>query len=233
MATLLVLGAKPDPALPDPSTYQEVACANGSGFSAAKHGLPTPTFTVMTANLTSGAESGRESIQAISGLRTTTVYYVPRPHADRRKRSLISRLKYRRRLPRMTAEALQRALAAVGFEYAEFVVQDHSFYIDLARSLCQQDAEMTALLGAKQPSMGIYALILGITSGRYDRFILSGYSFELTHPYGDNRKIRNRGTAVSRHTPTDVALVSLLSRTRGDLVTTEAVVHERTGVPLL
>jgi hypothetical protein len=54
MTTLLILGSKADPALPPRAAWDELACANASGFSAARHGLPTPAYTVMTAVLTSG-----------------------------------------------------------------------------------------------------------------------------------------------------------------------------------
>ena len=35
MTTLLILGSKPDPALPPRSAYQDVACANASGKEIA------------------------------------------------------------------------------------------------------------------------------------------------------------------------------------------------------
>ena len=52
MTTLLILGAKPDPVLPPASAWDDLACANASGFSAAQRGLPDPVFTVITAMLT-------------------------------------------------------------------------------------------------------------------------------------------------------------------------------------
>ena len=58
---LLVLGAKPDPILPPPGSFDAVACANASGRSAAELGLPTPVFTVLTALLTDGSEAGRHA----------------------------------------------------------------------------------------------------------------------------------------------------------------------------
>ena len=63
MNTLLILGSKPKPALPPPASYQEVACANGSGYSAALYGLPRPAFTVMTPILASGSEAGAQTLQ--------------------------------------------------------------------------------------------------------------------------------------------------------------------------
>ena len=58
-SSLLVLGAKPDPILPPPGAFEAVACANASGYSAARLGLPRPAFTVMTSLLTDGSPAGR------------------------------------------------------------------------------------------------------------------------------------------------------------------------------
>ena len=67
MTTLLILGSKADPALPPRAAYDDLACANASGFSAARHGLPTPAYTVMTAVLTSGKAEDDHSLQALRG----------------------------------------------------------------------------------------------------------------------------------------------------------------------
>src|SRR3954466_728917 len=66
--TILVLGSKPRPALPPPSCYAALACANASGFSALGHGLPEPRLTVVSAVLGSGKDSDRHSLQAMRGL---------------------------------------------------------------------------------------------------------------------------------------------------------------------
>ncbi|MGH6920038.1 MAG: hypothetical protein ACREJ0_20305, partial [Geminicoccaceae bacterium] len=80
MATLLVLGSKPDPGLPPRGGFDALACANASGRSAARHGLPTPLFTVMSAILTSGKQApNRLALLALAGLRTHTLYFYPRP----------------------------------------------------------------------------------------------------------------------------------------------------------
>ena len=74
---LLVLGAKPDPILPPPGSFDAVACANASGRSAADLGLPTPVFTVLTALLTDGSEAGRMRLASLAGLATGTVHFYP------------------------------------------------------------------------------------------------------------------------------------------------------------
>ena len=76
MSTLLVLGSKPDPALPPGDSYDAVACANASGYSAARHGLPVPAITAMSVILTSGIGSGKQSLKALHGLQTDTLYLV-------------------------------------------------------------------------------------------------------------------------------------------------------------
>ena len=84
-----------------------------------------------------------------------------------------------------------------------------------------------------KPSTGVIALLLGMSLGGYDRFIMSGFSFELTHAYADNPEIHQRGTSLSRHTPTDLQVLRRLMELRGNLYTTEPVVHAQAGIALL
>ncbi|MDJ0852589.1 MAG: hypothetical protein QNK04_29825 [Myxococcota bacterium] len=228
MSTLLVLGSKPEPALPSRSEYQDVACANGSGYSAACHGLAEPRFTVLTASLASGSATGRQSLRALAGLHTGTVYFVPP-----RPLNLVARVHPRRIAKRraMKPEVLRRLLAETGFGYDQFVVRDYAWYVGRARELCDDESTQTRL-ARKRPSTGLLALVVGMAEGGYDRFVLSGFSFELTHSYGRNPKIEGRGTATSGHEETDVTFLRSLAK-RHDLVTTERVVSERTGIPLL
>ena len=76
----------------------------------------------------------------------------------------------------------------------------------------------------------MFAVALGLADPRFDRVIVAGMSFELTHAYGLNPEIAERGTAVSKHADTDVMVLERLAR-RGNLFTTEPVVAERAGVP--
>ncbi len=229
MRTLLVLGSKPDPVLPDPSRFDAVACANGSGFSAARHGLPPPRFTVMSAILGS-LESGRQSIRALEGLRTERLYFSPRPEKPRRGvRKLVRTLK----TYEMQPFHLKRLLRNASYTYDDFVVRPHAELLALARGLCEGAPEVLAQIDRKQPSTGMMALVIGAGIEGFDRFILSGFSFELTHAYGTNPEIAERGTKVSGHANTDVAVLQHLAHSRGTVFTTEPIVQERTGVPLL
>ena len=101
------------------------------------------------------------------------------------------------------------------------------------RQLCGDDPTVSDRVNRKQPSTGAIALVLGISQARYDRYVLSGFSFELTHAYGDNPEVAQRGTRRSRHTDTDVAIMRCLSRKHGNIYTTEQTVHRCTGIPLL
>ena len=229
MKTLLVLGSKPDPALPPKASYDHLACANGSGFSAAKHGLPEPAYTVMTAMLTAVA-SGAQSLQVIAGLKTDTLYFFPRPGAGN---NLAKRLLHHLKTLRMKPFMLKRRLQSLGYSYKRFVNPGHDYYAGLVAGLCDNDAEVMALVKRKQPSTGINTLLIGIDRGEYDRFILAGFSFELTHAYANNPEIRERGTKNSMHANTDIAVIDYLSRKFGNIFTTEPTVHERAGIPLL
>jgi hypothetical protein len=229
MATLLILGSKAEPALPPRATYDALACANASGFSAARHGLPTPAYTVMTAVLTSGKAEDEHSLQALRGLATRDLHFLPRPapKGGPPKRAL-GHLKQWRLKP----FHMRRQLRRLGYRYERFVVRSSADWHEMMRQLCDHDPAIAALIAEKQPSTGMFALAAGIASGEYRRFILAGFDFGLSHAYGENPLIGARGTTASKHADTDIAIVRHLAA-RHDVVTTEPGVHARAGVPLL
>jgi hypothetical protein len=230
MATLLILGSKPEPALPPRSAYQALACANASGFSAARHGLPTPAYTVMTAVLTSGKAEDNHSLRVLRGLETHTLYFLPRPEPrGGPTKRLLTHLKQWRLKP----FHMRRCLHRLGYRFDRFVVRSATYYRTLMCSLCDHDPEITELIRSKQPSTGMFALAIGLADGAYDRFILSGFDFGLSHAYGENPLIRARGSTQSKHADTDIAIIRHLATKHGGIVTTEPTVHERAGVPLL
>ena len=106
-------------------------------------------------------------------------------------------------------------------------------YRAMLAELCDDDPDLIAQLRAKQPSSGMLALAIGLAWQGFGRCILSGFSFEITHAYAANPLIAARGSAASKHADTDVALLRHLSKTSGSIYTTEPVVSERAGVPLL
>lgn len=234
MKTLLVLGSKPEPVLPPALSYQDVACANGSGYSAAQHGLPAPAFTVMTSVLASGIESGRQSLQALAGLSTGTLYFLRR--RDKRHSALGKLSRYvktfrEKRIYRMQPFYLKRVLRSLNYSHRDLVVLKSDEYDKLVERLCDRDPEILEQLQRKKPSTGLIALALAIDSQQYHRYIISGFSFELTHPYALNPEIEQRGTSASGHAETDIMVIRYLSRKLGTIFTTERSVHERAGVP--
>ena len=92
MPTLLVLGSKPEPVLPPAAEFDAVACANASGYSADRHGLPVPALTAISAVVTSGIGSGKQSLEALHGLRTGALYRVPQFDKPRKLRKKIKTL---------------------------------------------------------------------------------------------------------------------------------------------
>jgi hypothetical protein len=236
MNTLLILGSKPEPVLPPPASYQEVACANGSGYSAARYHLPRPAFTVMTPIIACGIESGRQSFQALTGLSTGTVYFLRRRNRGRRGFArLLHYIETFREKPvyRMQPFYLKRALRSISYHHDTLVALDSEEYDTIVERLCDWDAEVLSQLQRKRPSTGIIALALAIDRQKYQRYILSGFSFELTHPYALNPVIEKRGTAASSHASTDVMVIGYLAKKLGNVFTTEKTVHERAGVPFL
>jgi hypothetical protein len=229
MSGLLVLGSKPKPALPPRASFDAVACANASGYSAATHQLPVPLFTVMSAILPAVA-SGRQSLRALAGLSTETLYFFPRPTARRnRVKQLASPLS----LLRMQPFYLRRVLRSVGYRYEKFVEYSHDSYDRMIMDLCDHDHRVLQQIQRKQPSTGATVLAIGLAEQQFDRYILSGFSFELTHAYANNPEIAERKSKLSRHADTDIAVMGYLARRFGNVFTTEAVVHQRAGIPLL
>lgn len=231
MVTLLVLGSKPDPVLPPRASFDAVACANASGRSAARYGLPTPVFTVMSAILTSGKQApNRLALAALPGLRTGTLYFYPRPV---RARTVPHRLFEQIRSFRVTPVYFKRKLRTLPYRFERFANPGLAYYQAMLADLCGSEPGLLRRMREKQPSSGMLAMALGIAEHGYDRCILSGFSFEITHAYADNPLIAERGSATSQHAETDLALLRHLSNKFGTIYTTEPVVSERAGVPLL
>jgi len=226
---LLVLGSKPDPRLPDRAKIAAVACANASGRSAARLGLPVPIFTVLSALVLSGRESDRHNLRALRGLRTGTLYLLPRPD---RGGSVAQRLWRRARGFRMEPAACRLALRAAGYRWEQFSVRPMAEYYALVLRLCGDDPAVREQIARKHPSTGALAVALALATGGYERVVVAGMSFELTHAHGVNPEIAARGTLASKHADTDVMVLSRLAR-RGDLFTSEPIVAERAGLPLL
>ncbi len=230
MKTLLVLGSKPEPMLPPRESVDVVACANASGHSAARYGLPIPAFTVMSTILGSGIASGRQSLVALRNLSTRTLYLLPRrsPQGSFPRR-LVRQISDLRSHPLHLCHQLRRA--GYGFERCE--VRRLSAWHALVHVLCDHDPAVIEQVQRKQPSTGLFAVALALAEGGADRVVVAGFSFELTHAYGVNPEIEERGMTRSLHGDTDVLVLSKIAQRRADLWTTEPLVSDRTGIPLL
>jgi hypothetical protein len=230
MRTLLILGSKPDPALPPQAAFDDVACANASGFSAAAHRLPTPCYTVVTAVLASGKKEDEHSLRVMAGLATGTVYYLARPVRQKR---LLKRLLHQIETWRLEPAWMRIRLHRLPYRYDHFVCRPSAEMHALMRELCDHDPTIVRSMGEKQPSTGLFTLALAIERGDWDRFVLSGFDFRLTHAYGDSPLVQDRGSTASRHADTDITILGHLAAKLGTVFTTEVAVHERAGVPLL
>ncbi len=229
MASLLVLGSKPDPVLPPSGAFDAVACANASGYSAALYGLPAPQLTVMTALLTDGSAAGKVRLKTLAGLSTDALVYYPRPV---RGRNAFARALRRCRNWKLTPFMLRRALKAAGYSYNRFVYHPNSYYQELLLRLTGGSPALEAQLTKKQVSSGVLALAVGIEDGRFERFLVSGFSFELTQSFVEDPNIALRGTDRSKHRDSDVAVLQALAA-RYPVLTTEPIVEKSTGLPIL
>ncbi len=231
MSTLLILGSKPEPVLPPPALIDAVACANASGRSALRHGLPDPVFTVMSAVLTSGNKPANDlALEALRGLRTGQLYIYPRPEAEG---SALKRAWRELRRYRMHPWYFKRRLKALGYGFDEAIAWSRERYDAVMRDLTGGDPHVAGLMARKQPSTGVMALAIGLADGRFDRFVMSGFSFEITHAYAHNPLIDEAGSTRSKHTDTDIAILRCLAERHAGIFTTEPAVHERAGLPFL
>jgi len=73
------------------------------------------------------------------------------------------------------------------------------------------------------------ARVLGLSLGRWDRYILSGFRFEPTHAYGENPDIREGGTPASRQAETDTRIMSHLAQRHGKVFSTQPTACEQSG----
>jgi hypothetical protein len=127
----------------------------------------------------------------------------------------------------------RRKLKSLKYELDYFVAEPLEFYIDRIKTLCDYDVDFVDLVKRKLPSTGMVAIALGVGERGYERVIVSGFSFEITHAYATNPLIDLRGSTGSKHADTDVAFLRYLSNKYGSIYTTEKVVSERCGIPLL
>ena len=227
MSTMLVLGSKPAPTLPPTVSFDQLACANGSGISAARLGLPSPTLTVMSATLSSGIQSGRQTLNAMRGLSTDELHFFPRPpKATRLYKSVTRPLIALRARP----ATLKRQLRAVDYHYQRFIDHNYDFYQQMLDKYCGDSTEVHQQLRAKQPSTGLMTILLALS--RSTQVIIAGFSFELTHAYDRNPDITARGSKVSRHANTDITILKCLNAAFPGLRTSEPVVARHTGIPI-
>jgi hypothetical protein len=231
MRSLLVLGSKPGPVLPPRGSFGALACANASGRSAAGHGLPPPLFTVISAIVTSGKQApNRLALQALVGLSTRTLYFYPRPG---RGSGMLDRGLHALRSFRTSAPYFRSRLRALPYGFERFENPGLERYHAMLTELCDREPELVAKMRAKQPSSGLLALAIGIAWYEFEDYLLSGFSFEITHAYAANPLIAERGSAGSKHADTDIALLRHLSKKFQNIYTTEPAVNQRAGVPLL
>ena len=228
-STILVLGSKPQPALPPPGAYAALACANASGFSARALGLRPPLFTVVSAVLGSGNASDRHSLAAMRGLAAGRVYFLPRPLPAGGWR----RLRHRLRHWRLQAPWVRHLLRRHGLVFDRFEQRPTEAYDGLLLQLAGGDREIAELIARKRPSTGLVALALGLSDVGFSHAILAGFDFTLSHAYGHNPLIDQRRDALSKHADTDIAILAAIQRRRGCLWTSEPAVAARTGIPLL
>jgi hypothetical protein len=231
MATLMILGSKPEPALPPRASVDAIGCVNASGYTAARVGLPDPTFTVMTAALTSGRQPSHHfALEALRGLRTGALYMIPRPGLQGFS---ARRLKHELRNLRVRPWYFRWKLRAIGYRFETFASRSRAYCHGVLMHLCGDEPAVSEQVARQRPSTGILAVAIGLADPRFTRLVVGGFSFETTHAYTHDRGMVRKGRIRSRHTDTDVLVLRHLCARHPNLYTTEPHVHECAGVPYL
>lgn len=208
-----------------------MVCANASGRSAQLFGLPQPSITVISSLLVSGKNpSNRIALEALSGLTTDSLYIYPRPPFSGRPWKQLIHLPT---VLRTAPAALRLILKHSGYRYNSIHFRTLDYYTSLIFELCGYDSGLRDQIDRKVPSTGLIAILLALQDQHYEQVIISGFSFEITHAYARNPDIASRGSTASLHASTDIAILSKLARRNNRLVTSEPIVHQRTGLPLL
>ncbi|MCH8506745.1 MAG: hypothetical protein LAT50_20880, partial [Ectothiorhodospiraceae bacterium] len=124
----------------------------------------------------------------------------------------------------------RRRLAAAGYRWDRFRDPGYAWYLERIRALSGGDPAVMAAIVEKQPSTGAVALAVALAQERWERVILAGFSFELTHAYAHNPTIEELGTTRSKHAETDMLVMRALAANSGRVLTTEPAVAEATGI---
>ena len=170
----------------------------------AAHGLLPPLFTVVSAVLGSGNGSDRHSLAAMRGWRRdgSTSCRGPCPAGLAAADAPAA--------PLAAAGALGAPSAAAAGCVFERVRQRPTAAYDglLLRTGRRAIAEIARLMAHKRPSTGLVALALGLAEAGFAHAILAGFDFTLSHAYGHNPLIDQRGDALSKHADTDIAILA-------------------------
>ncbi len=226
MKTLLVLGSKPNPELPPPDQYDDVACANGSVYSAYKYGLSKPKYTVLSSYVTSGRnEITDETYHAICGLGSEILFFLPSV-TKRDSNRLFRYLRYVKTFKRQPLYCKVK-LWAGSFNYEEFIFRPQERYISGIEQICNYSKKVIDRMKLKLPSTGVIALSTGIRNFDYGSFILSGFSLDVSKEYMEEVK-----QSESKHKNVDISVLDILSK-KYEIKTTEKELLKKTSLELI
>lgn len=228
MSTLLLLGSKPNPVIPSKGSYDAVACANASGYSAKNYDLKSPVFTVIAASsLMSSNESAKKARKNLRGLSTNQVFIYPSKQEFNFLRLL--RKLYRANLKSSYLEIKRHKL----FTYLILKTLGYKFkhYSYMSRQKYQSLFDIAPLkLNEYNPSTGIVALMIGVKQFKFDTIIISGFSFETNHIYDEKVDVI---PVYNRHFEFDSLTIKSLYSKGVKIITTEKTVSEICDIPLI
>ncbi len=208
--TLLILGGKPKPSIPPYKEYNDVACANASVYSASKYNIGVPVFTVLSSYFTAGDDGmSRKGMSKIEGLKSKKVFFLTVRNTEK---SILKKMAKRIYMYKNSELYARYNLWRHNFDYDVFRSRSRKWY----REVINKCGEIDIKPSDKGPSSGIISLAIGVESEKYDRYILSGFSFEHKKEYGGEEK-------YNPHKSYDVRFIKNISCYEKVLTTEEKV----------
>jgi hypothetical protein len=128
---------------------------------------------------------------------------------------------------------LKWQLKRVAFRYGEFVYHDAEFYTKLALTLASSDDTLIRQMQAKSPSTGMISLLIGLADGRFDRFVMAGFSLERTQAFAAGSDQLLDGKGPSPHARTDLLLLHRLKESHANIITTEPLLAKLASLPIM
>jgi hypothetical protein len=208
----LILGSAPTPVIP--SHYDDIYCANGSVASAYSYCNKGPVATVMGGS----APNVPTLVKVIKGLNCGVIY----ARSMREIRTAVDIAKHLKNDKKGWLIRFKLLAQKQGIQFESVVKWKKTTYFNMVIAAC--GSEVLPILRKKDLSSGVLALILAISTNKYEKYIMAGFRFNEEYEYQESNK------RPSGHYHTDLALIKLLIQNGYPIETTEISFSKLTGL---